>query len=102
MIESAKRLEQVQTYYFAKKLKEIADLNAAGHNVINLGIGSPDLDPPVTVGAVLKQGLQSPKAHQYQSYYGIPELRQAIGQFYQRHFETKLDHSTEILQSFSS
>lgn len=97
MIRSAKRLEQVQTYYFASKLKEIAELNAAGHDIINLGIGSPDLTPPPAVSEILIAGLESPKAHQYQSYYGLPELRSAFAKFYDRYYKVHIDSNTEVL-----
>ena len=78
MTATAQRLEGVQEYYFSRKLREVAELIKTGHPIINMGIGSPDLTPPKEVLEALKNGLQHPKAHMYQSYQGIPELREAI------------------------
>lgn len=102
MIKTAARLDQVKTYYFAKKLKEIAQLNADGHNIINLGIGSPDLPPPPAASQALIAGLQTEKAHQYQSYYGIAELRNAFANFYQNHFGITANPDTELLPLIGS
>ncbi|MBI34980.1 MAG: aminotransferase [Flavobacteriales bacterium] len=78
MIQPANRLSDVQEYYFSKKLKEIRELNASGKNIINLGIGSPDLAPShETIEALVKTAEQT-NAHGYQSYIGIPEFREAI------------------------
>ncbi len=97
MIQTARRIEQVQTYYFAKKLKEIAELNAQGKKVINLGIGSPDLHPPKEISQALIEGLDTNKAHQYQSYFGLPELRSAFAGFYNKYFNVQLQAANEIL-----
>ena len=102
MIESAKRLEQVQTYYFAKKLKEIAELNTQGKEVINLGIGSPDLTPPKEVSQALIDGLDTEKAHQYQSYYGLAELRGAFAGLYNKYFNVQAEADSEILPLIGS
>jgi len=102
VIEGSSRISQVQTYYFAKKLKEIANLRQAGKDIINLGIGSPDLDPPQSVRQSLINGLDSAKAHQYQSYYGLPELKAAFAGFYQEYFKVALDPTTEILPLIGS
>ena len=102
MIESAKRLEQVQTYYFAKKLKEIAELNTQGKEVINLGIGSPDLTPPKEVSQALIDGLDTEKAHQYQSYYGLAELRGAFAGLYNKFFNVQAEADSEILPLIGS
>ncbi len=78
IIQPANRLSDVQEYYFSKKLKEIRELNASGKNIINLGIGSPDLAPShETIEALVKTAEQT-NAHGYQSYIGIPEFREAI------------------------
>mgnify|MGYP001285956535 FL=1 len=78
IIQPANRLSDVQEYYFSKKLKEIRELNASGKNIINLGIGSPDLAPShETIEALVKTAKQT-NAHGYQSYIGIPEFREAI------------------------
>ena len=67
MTATAQRLEGVQEYYFSRKLREVAELIKTGHPIINMGIGSPDLAPPKEVLEALKNGLQHPKAHMYQS-----------------------------------
>jgi len=102
MISSAKRLGQVGTYYFAKKLKEIAELNRDGKDIINLGIGSPDLPPPPIASKKLIESLDDPKAHQYQSYYGISQLRKAFSDFYRTYFKTDIDPDKEVLPLIGS
>ena len=101
-IQPADRLSEVKTYYFAQKLKEIAQLNEACHDIINLGIGSPDLAPPNSVPLCLTQSLSLPKANQYQSYYGLPQLRSALAEFYLRHFRATLNPENEILPLMGS
>jgi len=83
IIKAAKRTEIVQEYYFSRKLKEIAGMNAeraaSGEEpVINLGIGSPDGMPPMSAVDALCTSAQQPGNHAYQSYVGLPELRQAF------------------------
>lgn len=104
MVESlvSDRLEGIGEYYFSQKLKQIDELNAAGHQVLNLGIGSPDLQPPASVKDALVEGLKEPNANQYQSYRGIPELRAAFSQWYDRYFHTNIDPATEILPLIGS
>ena len=82
MIEVSKRLNTVKEYYFSKKLKEVSSLISKGEPVINLGIGSPDLTPMPKVIEALKNSLSDLKAHKYQSYQGINELRKAMASFY--------------------
>ena len=84
MIPKADRLKDVKEYYFSKKLREVADLKNEGKSVLNIGIGSPDLPPPTSVIDEIKKVVQSPLAHQYQSYQGIPELRTGIRDFIKR------------------
>ena len=97
IISPAHRTESVQEYYFSRKLKEIASMNAAREEpVINLGIGSPDGMPPQeAVGALCASALQ-PGSHAYQSYVGLPELRQAFADWYARWYGVQLDPKTEI------
>jgi aspartate/methionine/tyrosine aminotransferase len=102
MIEKATRLNQAETYYFAIKLAQIRDLNAQGYDIINLGIGSPDLPPPTSVTQSLIEGLQHKDANQYQSYKGIPELSQAFASWYKNHFNVEIDSSSEILPLIGS
>ena len=75
---------------------------AAGKPVINIGIGSPDLPPHPKVVAALKESLDHPKVHQYQSYQGIPELRQAIANFYQKYYQYNANPISEILPLMGS
>ena len=101
IIKPAKRTESVQEYYFSRKLKEIAAINAekaakGEELVINLGIGSPDGMPPVQAVEALCDGAVQPGNHAYQSYVGIPELRQAFADWYARWYGVELDPKTEI------
>ena len=79
---TATRLTHVQEYYFSKKLREVRTMISSGQPVINMGIGSPDLRPPKEVIDALQNSLSHPTAHKYQSYQGIPALREAIAAFY--------------------
>lgn len=102
MITSSNRLNGIGEYYFSQKLREIDMLNQQGKNVINLGIGSPDLPPHPEVVRVLQESVQLPGAHRYQSYKGVPALREAIAAWYMRYFHTPLDPDTEILPLIGS
>ncbi|GAL79363.1 biosynthetic Aromatic amino acid aminotransferase alpha [Algibacter lectus] len=102
MIEVADRLHSVEEYYFSRKLKEVNALIASGKPVINLGIGSPDLQPSQKVVDALTEGLLSPNAHKYQSYQGLPELRQAISGFYKTHYNVDLNPNAEVLPLMGS
>ncbi|MEG2573183.1 MAG: aminotransferase class I/II-fold pyridoxal phosphate-dependent enzyme [Bacteroides sp.] len=95
-IQPANRLESVSEYYFSRKLKEVAKMNAQGLNVINLGIGSPDLPPSKETVAVLCEQAIRPNVHGYQPYTGIPELRNSFAQWYKRWYNVDLDPSTEV------
>lgn len=101
IIKAAKRTESVSEYYFSRKLREIAEMNvrrvASGDKpVINLGIGSPDGMPPVEAVEALCEGAVQPGNHAYQSYVGLPELRQAFADWYSRWYGVELDPKTEI------
>ncbi|KJD32545.1 aminotransferase [Tamlana nanhaiensis] len=102
MIEVANRLHTVEEYYFSKKLREVNLMIANGKPVINLGIGSPDLQPPQKVVDAIIDSLKSPVAHKYQSYQGLPELRQAMAKFYKANFKVSLSANTEILPLIGS
>jgi aspartate/methionine/tyrosine aminotransferase len=102
MIKLANRLQTVEEYYFSRKLREVALLKAAGKPIINLGIGSPDLAPPQKVISALTDGLLDDNAHQYQSYQGLPELREAMAAFYKEQFDVPLSPKTEILPLMGS
>ncbi|NLP58842.1 pyridoxal phosphate-dependent aminotransferase [Lutibacter sp. B1] len=102
MIQKADRLNDVKEYYFSKKLREVAALKSEGKPIINIAIGSPDLHPPLSVIEELKNAVNLSNAHQYQSYQGIPELRNGISDFYQKKYNVKLNANTEILPLMGS
>ena len=102
MIQPAKRLDTVQEYYFSKKLREVRELLAAGKPIINMGIGSPDLQPPITVLEAIQNSLQDATAHKYQSYQGLPALRNAISDFYFDKFGVVSNSETEVLPLMGS
>ncbi len=102
MIKPAKRLDTVQEYYFSKKLREVRGLAAAGKPIINMGIGSPDLQPPATVLEAISNSLGDASAHKYQSYQGLPELRNAIATFYKNKFSVESNPENEILPLMGS
>ncbi|MBP5484400.1 MAG: aminotransferase class I/II-fold pyridoxal phosphate-dependent enzyme [Bacteroidaceae bacterium] len=96
MITPADRLNLVQEYYFSRKLKEVARLNAEGKDIISLAIGSPDMPPsPATVDVLCREARRD-DAHGYQPTVGIPQLREAIAGFYRRWYGVELDPATEI------
>ena len=102
MIQPAKRLDTVQEYYFSKKLREVRGLVAAGKPIINMGIGSPDLQPPTEVLEAIQNSLGDASAHKYQSYQGLPELRNAIATFYKNKFSVDSNPENEILPLMGS
>lgn len=99
---TARRLDRVQEYYFSKKLREVRAMIASGKPVINMGIGSPDLPPPQEVVDALHNSMSHPTAHKYQSYQGIPALREAIADFYQKQYGVTLNPENEILPLLGS
>lgn len=102
-IQQAKRLDSVSTYYFAKKLAEIADINARDEiQIINLGIGSPDLLPPKEVIDTLKKSSEAIDANKYQSYKGLPVLRNAFTSWYDRFFNVEINSNKEVLPLMGS
>lgn len=102
MMTPAKRLEQINEYYFSQKLREIETLNQQGEPVINLGIGSPDLPPHDDVIEILRDGSVSASVHAYQSYKGSKTLRTAMAAWYLRWYGVELDPDTEILPLIGS
>lgn len=101
IIQPAKRTESVQEYYFSRKLKEIAQMNAARKEageelVINLGIGSPDGMPPIPAIEALVESASQPGNHAYQSYVGLPEFRAAFASWYKKWYGVDLDPASEI------
>lgn len=102
IIQTANRLNDLKEYYFSVKLKEVRALQEAGHPVINLGIGSPDLAPSSeTIQALIDTALQE-NAHGYQPYKGIAPLRKAMAGWYQKTYGVSLDPETEILPLMGS
>lgn len=102
MIQPADRLSLVSEYYFSRKLKEVAALNAQGMDIISLAIGSPDMPPsPQTIDKLCEVAKQ-PDAHGYQPTMGTPELRQAMAGFYNRWYGVQLNPQTEVLPLIGS
>ncbi len=101
-ITTADRLEGIGEYYFSQKLREIDELNKAGKQVINLGIGSPDLPPHPDVIKALHEEASKPTTHAYQSYKGSPVLRNAISGWYKKWYQVELNPDTEILPLIGS
>lgn len=101
-IQPAERLGHVSEYYFSRKLKEVARLNAEGKDIISLAIGSPDMPPSEQTVAKLCEVARQPGAHGYQPTMGTPELRRAMAGFYRRWYGVELDPETEILPLIGS
>ncbi len=102
IVEPAQRTHGVSEYYFSAKLRQIAMMRSSGIDVINLGIGSPDLPPPEEAVNKLAAEAEKPDVHGYQSYNGIPELRKAMAGWYMKYFGVKLDPDNEILPLIGS
>ena len=101
-IKPAERLSLVQEYYFSRKLKEVAQLNAEGKDIISLAIGSPDMPPSEKTIEKLCEVARQPNAHGYQPTQGTPELRQAMAGFYKRWYDVDLDDKSELLPLIGS
>ena len=95
-IKPADRVSAVQEYYFSKKLKQVAEMNAEGKDIISLAIGSPDMPPSQQTIETLCEVAKRPDAHGYQPTMGTPELRNAMAEFYKRWYGVELDPATEI------
>jgi len=101
-VQTAKRLETIEEYYFSKKLREVRGLVASGKPILNMAIGSPDLDPPKEVINAIQNAVVVDGAHKYQSYQGLPELRQTIADFYKEKYKVELNPEQEILPLMGS
>lgn len=101
-IQPAQRIQNVQEYYFSRKLREVAQLNAKGLDIVSLGIGGPDRMPAREVIDTLSDTALRPDAHSYQSYTGLPELRKAFAEWYKIHYGVNLDPTQEILPLIGS
>ena len=102
MIKFSQRLDNVSEYYFSSKLREVKSLVDSGKDIINLGIGSPDLSPPKIAVEKLKESLDKKGAHKYQSYAGVSTYRKQISKFYKLHYNCDLDFESEILPLIGS
>ena len=102
MIKQSQRLNSVEEYYFSKKLREVSNMIQSGESVINMAIGSPDLFPSIRVIDEIKNSLSDSFAHKYQSYQGLPELRDAIAKFYNKFFGVELNPLNEVLPLMGS
>ena len=98
----ADRLSLVQEYYFSRKLKEVAEMNAQGKDIISLAIGSPDMPPSEQTIEKLCEVAHNPNAHGYQLTMGTPELRTAMAGFYRRWYDVDVDPKTEVLPLIGS
>lgn len=101
-ITPANRVLDIQEYYFSRKLREVAELNRRGCDIISLGIGGPDRMPDESVTETLCRHACTPGEHSYQPYNGLPELRLAYSQWYRRYFNVNLNPDTEILPLIGS
>ena len=101
-IKPAERLSSVQEYYFSRKLKEVARLNADGKDIISLAIGSPDMPPSEQTIRKLCEVAHEPTAHGYQPTMGTPELRKAMAGFYKRWYDVDIDPAGEVLPLIGS
>ena len=101
-MQTAKRLDGIGEYYFSQKLREIDALNKEGKNIINLGIGSPDLPPHSEVIKVLQEESAKPTTHAYQSYKGSPVFRNAVSAWYKKWYSVDVDADSEILPLIGS
>ena len=102
MIQTAKRLESIQEYYFSRKLEQVRTMHTEDFPVINLGIGSPDLPPAAAVIEAMQRASLMPQAHGYQSYKGHPSLRLAIAAFYHKWYGVSLQPESDILPLMGS
>ena len=95
-MKPAQRVNTIQEYYFSRKLKEVAKLNAEGQDIISLAIGSPDMPPSPQTIEKLCEVAHDPSAHGYQPTCGLPELRKAMAGFYKRVYGVDIDWATEV------
>lgn len=102
MIFPADRVAEIKEYYFAKKLAEVAALNAQGLDIVSLGIGGPDRPPHESVRSLMTEMVMRPDTHSYQPFKGLPELRRAFADWYREHYGVTLDPDTEILPLLGS
>jgi len=102
LIETAKRIDQIPPYLFAEIDKRKEEMRKKGIDLIDLGIGDPDLPTPKPIIERLKKAAENPRNHRYPSYEGMIEFRTAVAQWYERRFGIKLDPETEVLSLIGS
>lgn len=101
-IVPARRVSEIQEYYFSRRLREVADMRSRGIDVISLGIGGPDCPPPAGAVETLCEQARRPDTHSYQISTGLPELRQAFSRWYFRTYGVELNPANEILPLIGS
>lgn len=101
-IKPAHRVDEIKEYWFAGKMREVAQMNAEGLDVVSLGVGGPDRMPSVDVVETLCESARRPGNHSYQIASGIPELRRAMSRWYMRNYNVVLDPDSEILPLIGS
>ncbi|MDE6443290.1 MAG: aminotransferase class I/II-fold pyridoxal phosphate-dependent enzyme [Muribaculaceae bacterium] len=101
-INPAKRVDEIKEYWFAGKMREVAGMNAAGEDVVSLGVGGPDRMPALEVVETLCESANTPGNHSYQIAAGLPELRRAMSRWYKRHYNVDLEPDKEILPLIGS
>ena len=102
MVKLAERVAGLPPYVFAKADRKIAEIKAAGIDVINLGIGSPDMAPPAWIVDRLVETARRDNQHGYGGFYGVPKLRQAVADYYQQRFAVPLDPAREVAMLIGS
>lgn len=101
-MRTAKRIDELPPYLFASLDRKVQEARAKGVDVISFGVGDPDLPTPVHIVEAAQKAIADPATHQYPSYFGLPEFREAIAAYYQRRFEVKLDPDTQVLPLIGS
>ena len=99
---TAERLKYVDEYYFSKKMREVNSYISSGRPIINMAIGSPDLSPSLEVKQALSESIDHQRSSMYQSYIGLPELREAISNFYNKQYGVEINPQNEILPLMGS
>ncbi len=102
IVTPSDRVASVQEYYLQRKMKEVAALNAAGADIVSLGVGGPDMPPPASATSTLREAAAQPSAHGYQITAGLDVYRRAWARFYGRHYGVELDPATQILPLIGS
>src|SRR5262249_41332153 len=102
VLHAARRIAELPPYLFAEVDRRIAEKRAQGFDVISLGIGDPDLPTPAHIVRVLQETAEAPANHRYPDYYGLPEMRRAIAEWYQTRFGVTLDPDTEVIPLIGS